>query len=182
MRFCGRLVLRPFNPPRGVLGPFGSKVGNGVENEFPGPRGSKKLKTESKKSQKSQKRVEISTFLTLFRLSFNFLGPRGRRAPGTHFQLRFQLWAWRAQELFWGDWRVARLVFKPKESACKNQVSNCMIWWKSSLQSRFHMHSSLKSPSIQTDFTPLLTPFSSRDQSGSGGVPKGGCWSGKVGD
>ena len=29
--------LRPFNPPRGVLGPFGPKVGNGVENEFPGP-------------------------------------------------------------------------------------------------------------------------------------------------
>ena len=39
-----------------------------------GSRGrSKKLKTESKKSQKSQKRVEISTFFTLFRLCFNFL-------------------------------------------------------------------------------------------------------------
>ena len=33
------LGLRPFNPPRGVLGPFGPKVGNGVENEFPGPSG-----------------------------------------------------------------------------------------------------------------------------------------------
>ena len=31
--------LRPFNPPRGVLGPFGPKVGNGVENEFPGSSG-----------------------------------------------------------------------------------------------------------------------------------------------
>ena len=34
-----RLGLRPFHPPRGVLGPFGPKVGNGVENEFPGPSG-----------------------------------------------------------------------------------------------------------------------------------------------
>ena len=33
------LGLRPFHPPRGVLGPFGPKVGNGVENEFPGPSG-----------------------------------------------------------------------------------------------------------------------------------------------
>ena len=38
------LTLRPFNPPRGVPGPFGPKVGNGVENEFlglpaPGSRG-----------------------------------------------------------------------------------------------------------------------------------------------
>ena len=44
--------LRPFRPP---LGPFGPKLGNGVENEFPGlpAPGSKKLKTESKKSRKS---------------------------------------------------------------------------------------------------------------------------------
>ena len=33
------LHLRPFNPPRGVLGPCGPKVGNGVDNEFPGPSG-----------------------------------------------------------------------------------------------------------------------------------------------
>ena len=35
----GRQNLRPFHPPRGVLELFGPKVGNGVENEFPGPSG-----------------------------------------------------------------------------------------------------------------------------------------------
>ena len=35
------------------------------------------------------------------------MGLRGRKAPATHFQLRFQLWARRAQELLWGDGRVA---------------------------------------------------------------------------
>ena len=43
--------MRPLNPPRGVLGPFGPKVGNGVEmisQGLPAP-GSKKLKTLSKK-------------------------------------------------------------------------------------------------------------------------------------
>ena len=38
----------------------------------PGP---KKLKTESKKSQKSEKRVEIFTFLVFFDSVFNFLDP-----------------------------------------------------------------------------------------------------------
>ena len=43
---CGKTAksapnLRPFDPPRGVFQPFGPTVGNGVENEFPGP---KKLK------------------------------------------------------------------------------------------------------------------------------------------
>ena len=53
------LGLRPFNPPRGVLGPYGPKVGNGVENEFPGPSGPgvQKVKNgvekESKKLKKS---------------------------------------------------------------------------------------------------------------------------------
>ena len=45
-------------PEESNFGPSGPKVGNGVENEFPGPsrpRGPKKLKTESKKSQKSGK-------------------------------------------------------------------------------------------------------------------------------
>ena len=51
----GSKIATPFNPPQGVLGPFGPKVGNGVENEFPGP-GSKKLKTESKKSRKNVKK------------------------------------------------------------------------------------------------------------------------------
>ena len=70
--------LRPFHPPRGVLGPFGPKVGNGVENGLPAP-GPKKSKTESKKSQK----VEISTLFQLFWLFFdsffNFLDPGAGR-------------------------------------------------------------------------------------------------------
>ena len=44
----------PFNPHRGVPGPFGPKVGNGVENE-PAPV-SKKLQTESKKESKKSKK------------------------------------------------------------------------------------------------------------------------------
>ena len=57
--WVARLELRPFHPPRGVLGPFGPKVGNGVENEFPGPSGprapkvKKRVEKESKKLEKS---------------------------------------------------------------------------------------------------------------------------------
>ena len=82
-------TLRPFNPPRGVLGPFVPKIGNGVENEFPGPSGpgAQELKTESQKSQK----VEISTpfqlFLTLF-LTFGTPGPEG---PGNSFSTPFPI-------------------------------------------------------------------------------------------
>ena len=76
-----------------------------ISRGLPAPR-SKKLKAESKKSQQ----VEISTFFLFFN-SFSALfltfGNPGQ-APGTHFQLRFQLWARRAQELLCGDWRVAR--------------------------------------------------------------------------
>ena len=65
--------------------------------------GPKKLKAESKKSQKSLFRLffnAVDSFSTLF---LTFLGP----GAGTHFQLRFQLWARRAQELLSGDSRVA---------------------------------------------------------------------------
>ena len=83
--------LRPFNPPRGVVGPFGPKVGKGVENEFPGPRGLEKLKSESEKGSKSGNFNSLSTFWLFLDSVFNFLGPRDRKAPRTHFQLRFQL-------------------------------------------------------------------------------------------
>ena len=49
------------------------KVGNGVDNEFPGPSGPG--------AQKVKNGVEKD------------------------FQLRFQLWARRAQELLWGGWK-----------------------------------------------------------------------------
>ena len=42
--------------------------------------------------EQSRKRVKIdcfSTILTLFRLRFRLFGPRGREAPGTHFQTLF---------------------------------------------------------------------------------------------
>ena len=50
--------LRPFHPPRGVLGPFGPKVGNGVENEFLGPSGPRapKVKNRVKREPKKLKR------------------------------------------------------------------------------------------------------------------------------
>ena len=81
--------LRPFNPHRVVPGPFGPKVGNGVENEFPGPSSpgvqkvKKKVKKESKKSQKESKKVEkelkfqlFDSFWALF-LTFWTPGPEG---------------------------------------------------------------------------------------------------------
>ena len=81
------LRLRPFHPPTRVLGPFGPKVRNGVENEFPGPSGPglQKVKKRVEKSQKSGNFNSFSTFLTLFRLIFNFLGP----GPGRPRELIF---------------------------------------------------------------------------------------------
>ena len=82
------------------MGPSGPKSETELKTSsrgLPAP-GPKKLKTESKKSRK----MEISTLFQLFRLFFdsilNFLGPgagrpRGRKAPGTRFQLHFRLWA-----------------------------------------------------------------------------------------
>ena len=83
--------LRAFDPPRGVFGPFGPKVGNGVENEFPGPSGPgvQKVKIRRSESKKSQK-VEKGLKFYFFDSDFNFFGPRGRKAQGTHFQFRFQ--------------------------------------------------------------------------------------------
>ena len=104
------IKLRPFSPPRGVLGPFGPKVGNRVENEFSGPSGlgSKSYKTESKKSQKVERELKFPLFDSFSTLLLTSWTP-GREAPGTHFQLHFQLWARRAQELLWGDWRVTAI-------------------------------------------------------------------------
>ena len=48
--------------------------------KVPGP------KTESKKESKS---TVFQLSLTLFRLRFRLLGPRGREAPGTHFRTLF---------------------------------------------------------------------------------------------
>ena len=58
------ICLRPFHPPRGVLGPFGPKVGNGVENEFPGPSGpgAQKVKNRVEKESKSGNFNSFSTF------------------------------------------------------------------------------------------------------------------------
>ena len=39
----------------------------------------------------------------LFDSDLTFLGPRGYKTLGTHFQLRFQLFPRRAQKLLWGD-------------------------------------------------------------------------------
>ena len=50
-----RRGLRPFNPHRGVPGPFGPKVGNGVENEFPGPSGPGVQKVNNRVEKESNK-------------------------------------------------------------------------------------------------------------------------------
>ena len=51
----GALRCDPSIPPRGVLGPFGPKVGNGVENEFPGPSGPGAQKVENRVEKESKK-------------------------------------------------------------------------------------------------------------------------------
>ena len=91
-KFSVNFVLRPFNPPRGVLGPFGPKVGNGVENEFLGPSG-----PGAQKVKNSRKRVKewkfhlffnfFDSFLTLF-LTFWTPGP-APEAPGSSFSTPF---------------------------------------------------------------------------------------------
>ena len=65
--------------PRGVLGPFGPKVGNGVENEFPQPSGPGAQKVKGGAEKESQKSW------TLF-LTFWAPGPEG---PGNSFSTLF---------------------------------------------------------------------------------------------
>ena len=79
------------SPQKGVLGPFGPKVGKGVENEFPGlpAPGPNKLNQRQKRVRKVEKELKESQKVG----NFDLFGPRGGKAPGTHFQLRFQLWA-----------------------------------------------------------------------------------------
>ena len=55
------------------------------------PLSANRVKKESKRLKKSWNFPFSTLFWTFW--------PRGRKAPGTHFQLRFQLWARRAQEL-----------------------------------------------------------------------------------
>ena len=60
------LGLRPFNPPRGVFGPFGPKVGNGVEMSsrgLPAP-GPQTVKIRVEKESKSGNFNSFSTFST----------------------------------------------------------------------------------------------------------------------
>ena len=76
--------LRPFNPHRGVPGPFGPKVGNGVENEFPGPSGpgAQKVKNGVQKESKKLKFQLFSNFFDSFVtpfLTFWAPGPEGPR-------------------------------------------------------------------------------------------------------
>ena len=75
------LELRPFHPPRGVLGPFGPRVGNRSWKwvrgafRFQGPK-------SLKKSRKRVKKVEKSWnfhFWLFFDSVFHFLDPRARR-------------------------------------------------------------------------------------------------------
>ena len=85
------LVLRPFHPPRGVLGPFGPKVGSGVENEFPGPSGPGVPKVKNRVEKESKKwKFQLffnffDSFSTLF-LTFWSPGPSG---PGNSFSTPF---------------------------------------------------------------------------------------------
>ena len=83
--------MRPFHPPRGVLGPFRPKVGNGVENEFPGPSGPGAQKVKNRVEEESKKwKVQLffnffDSFSTLF-LTFWAPGPEG---PGNSFSTPF---------------------------------------------------------------------------------------------
>ena len=80
---------------RNLPAPEAQKVKNRVE------------KSVQKVEEKELKFPLFDSFLTLF---LTFCDPRAGRPQETHFQLRFQLWARRAQELLWGDGRVARRI------------------------------------------------------------------------
>ena len=83
--------LRPFNPPRGVLGPFGPKVGNGVENEFPGPSGpgAQKVKNGLEKKSKKWKLQLFLKFFDFFSALFLTFGAPGPEGPGNTFSTPF---------------------------------------------------------------------------------------------
>ena len=73
--------------------------------------GTKKVKIRVEKRVKKWKFQLFLNFFDSFStlIFLTFWDPRARRAPGTHFQVRFQLWARRVQELLWGDGRVAMI-------------------------------------------------------------------------
>ena len=79
--------MRPFNPPRGVLGPFGPKVGNGVENEFSGPSGPGVQKVENRveKESKSGNSNSFSNFFDSFSTLFLAFWAPGPEGPGNSF-------------------------------------------------------------------------------------------------
>ena len=85
------LKVATLQSPKGVLGPEELETELKMSSQrLPAP-GSKKVKIRAKKEPKKLKKVHL---LTLFDSDFNFFEtPRGRNAPGTHVQLRFQLWA-----------------------------------------------------------------------------------------
>ena len=66
----GTEVCDPLVHTEEFFGPFGLKLEPELKNEFSGPSdpGVKKVKTDLKRSRKSKKRVEVSTFSILFRL------------------------------------------------------------------------------------------------------------------
>ena len=83
--------LRPFNPPRRVLGPFGPKVGNGVENELKFQRFFNFFDSFS---------TPFLTFWTpgpegpgnSFSTPFPTLGPKGPRTPLGGLKGRNAIW------------------------------------------------------------------------------------------
>ena len=99
------------SPQKNSSGPSGLKLETELKMSsrgLPASGPKKVIKSESKRVKK----VEISTLFQHFDsfwTRFSLFGSRGRKAPRTHFQLRFQLWARRAQKLLWGDSRVAIL-------------------------------------------------------------------------
>ena len=76
--------MRPFNPPRGAFGPFGPKVGNRVENEFPGPSGPgvQKVKIRVEKESKLEKELKFPLFDSFSTLILTFWGPGAGRPKG----------------------------------------------------------------------------------------------------
>ena len=91
----------PSIPLEEFLGPSGPKLEPELKMSsrgLPAP-GSQKVKNRVEKDSKSGNFNSFSIFFDSFSTLFLTFWDPGVPAPGTHFQLRFPLWARRAQEL-----------------------------------------------------------------------------------
>ena len=101
------------SPQRSSWALRGPKLETELKMSFPGPSGpgAQKSQKQSRKRVKKWKFQLFFNFFDSFSTPFSTFWTRGRKGPGTHFQLRFQLWARRAKNSS-GGWKGR----KPRQS------------------------------------------------------------------